>query len=124
FFPERARRLAMSQKSPQPIIEFFLRFEQTSALRARFQVLLHLKAVFRIQLRIKIKADKFSHFCAFHNDSRLCARRMASLIFCRARERFPITLPSGMPRHSLISRYRKSPIARMRRTARSDWFKL
>ena len=104
FFPKRAGHLAVPHKSAEALVEFFLCLKQTSALRTRFEMLLDFKALFSAQLRIEIESDEFSDFGAFHNHDRFLARKIASRIFCRARERFPITLPSGIPRHSLISR--------------------
>src|SRR5712692_3134268 len=104
LFPESARWQAAPPKSAEARVEFFLRLEQTGTLRARFEMLLDFKAVFGVQLRVEIEPDKFPDFRAFHSNDLLLARRIASRIFWRARERFPITLSSGMPRHSLISR--------------------
>ncbi len=81
LFPKGARHLAVSQKSTEPLVEFFLCLKQTCTFRARFEMLFDFKTVFGVQLGIEIEAHKFSDFRALHKHDRLRARKMASRIF-------------------------------------------
>ena len=95
--------LAATQHGENAFIAPALGFHEAGAVVARLQMLLDVETGLGVQLGVEVGANQFVDFLALHGVVLGWERRRALRIFLRARERWPITLPSGMPSDSAIS---------------------
>src|SRR3989442_9302031 len=94
--PKFRRAWTLTKSTEDVRVELLFGLEDAGAIGARVEVLLDFQARLRVQLGIEIRPEKLSDFVTSHGVAFRRERISASRILWRARNKFPITLPSGM----------------------------